>query len=66
MKYFNFALGILIFIFLFSTGISLGQLDPSLDELIEKGNEHFRLGQYDEALPYFEKVLEIEPTKIRR
>jgi len=64
MKYYNFALGILIFIILFSTGISLGQLDPSIDELIEKGNEHFRLGQYEEALPYFEKVLEIEPTNI--
>jgi len=64
MKYYNFVLGILITVILFSTGISLGESNQSIDELIEKGNEHFRLGQYEEALPYFEKVLEIEPTNI--
>jgi len=58
--FFNFAFGILITIILLTTGISLGQPSESLSELIEKGNELSRLGQYEEALPYFEKVLEID------
>jgi len=53
-------LGILITIILLTTGISLGQPSESLSELIEKGNELSRLGQYEEALPYFERVLEID------
>ena len=31
---------------------------------MEKGKELSRLQQYEEALPYFEKVLEIDPTNI--
>jgi len=62
--YFNFALGILITIILLTTGISLGQPSQNLSELMEKGKELSRLQQYEEALPYFEKVLEIDPTNI--
>jgi len=58
--FFNFAFGILITIILLTTGISFGQSSESLSELIEKGNELSRLGQYEKALPYFEKVLEID------
>jgi len=62
--YFNFALGILIAIILLTTGISLGQPSQNLSELLEKGKELSRLQQYEKALPYFEKVLEIDPTNI--
>jgi len=57
-------LGILITIILLTTGISLGQPSQNLSELMEKGKELSRLQQYEEALPYFEKVLEIDPTNI--
>jgi len=63
MPHFNLAAGIIITTVLFSTTIVFGQDNEIITELT-KGKELLRLEQYEKALPYFDTVLEKDPTNL--
>jgi len=63
LPYFNLAAGIIITTVLLSTSIVLGQENENIPELT-KGKELLRLEQYEKALPYFDTVLEKDPTNL--
>jgi len=64
MTYFMFLFGILITIIAFSTIVVFGQTSENVSELLKKGGELALGKQYDNALPYFDKVLEIDPQNL--
>ena len=64
MTYFMFSFGILITIIAFSTVVGLGQTSENVSELLSQGGELALRQQYDKALPYFDKVLEIDPQNL--
>jgi len=63
--YLNIILGILVIIFSFTLTASFGEADENMEDLIEKGIELAESGQYEEALIYFDRVLENNPDNIR-
>jgi len=62
MKYYLFSLIFLVIII--STTAALGQTSENVSELLEQGSLLTLSEQYEEALPYFEKVLQIEPENV--
>lgn len=63
LPHFNLAAGIIITTVLLSTSIVLGQENENIPELTI-GKELLRLEQYEKALPYFDTVLEKDPTNL--
>jgi len=58
----NFYYIIIATIFLFSGFITVAYSESDVDSLLAKGNQASSIGDYRQAITYFEKVLEIEPN----
>jgi len=63
--YFNIISGILVIIFSFTLTASFGEASENLEDLIDNGITMAESGQYEEALSYFDKVLETESDNVR-
>jgi tetratricopeptide (TPR) repeat protein len=53
-------------IFFISNQYSYSQLanDENINPLIEKGNQYFDEQRYEQAIPYYDRVLEIDPNYV--
>jgi len=60
----NFPLLILLAFLWFPIIFAYGDSESEIDLLLNKGMEHFRLGEYNEAISYYDKILEKEPNNI--
>ena len=57
----NLLLPTLIILFSIPTFLVIAQTENDVDELIDKGFELYLAEKYEESIPYFDKVLSIEP-----
>ena len=62
MKYYLFSL--IFLVITISTAAALGQTSENVSELLKQGGLLSQSEQYDEALPYFEKVLQLDPENV--
>ena len=58
------AITIIVFVLFFSPSMSISSAQSVNDvpDLYKKANEHFMLGEYNQAIEIYDKILEISPT----
>jgi len=64
MMYFNIFIGVFVIIITLTLTPSFSEVSKNIEDLIEMGIELEESEQYEEAIIYFDKVLELDPDNV--